>query len=149
MTSLALPARRVRWLLPVTYVGLICLTAVTVDVEGHSRGLLAVMFAGVVVLLTGRSLLQWRALLASMTLIILFVPIRSYSLPASLPFNLEPYRLVVALVVGLWLASSLVDPRVRLRRGGLIDRPLAVFLGIVWSPRSRTSVASRPSEATR
>lgn len=131
MSSLALPVRRARWLLPIVYVGLICLTAVTVDVGGHSRGLLAVMFGSVVLLLAGRSLLQWRSLLASMTLIILFVPIRRYSLPGSLPFNLEPYRLIVALVVGLWLASSLVDPRVRFHRIGLIDRPLAVFLGIV------------------
>ena len=57
--------------------------------------------------------------------------IRSYSLPASLPINLEPYHLVVTFVVGIWLASSLIDRRVRFHRSGLIDRPLTVFLAIV------------------
>ena len=131
MSSVGLPVNRARWLLPVVYMGLIALTAVSVDGEGHSQGVLGVIFGSVVVLLAGRRLLQWPALMASMTLVILFVPIRSYSLPASLPINLEPYRLVVTFVVGIWLASSLIDRRVRFHRSGLIDRPLTVFLAIV------------------
>ena len=131
MSSVGLPVNRARWLLPVVYMGLIALTALSVDGEGHSQGVLGVIFGSVVVLLAGRRLLQWPALMASMTLVILFVPIRSYSLPASLPINLEPYRLVVTFVVGIWLASSLIDRRVRFHRSGLIDRPLTVFLAIV------------------
>ena len=111
--------------------GLIALTAVSVDGQGHSQGVLAVIFGSVVMLLAGRRLLQWPALIASLTLVILFVPIRSYSLPASLPINLEPYRLVVTFVVGIWLASSLIDRGVRFHPSGLIDRPLTVFLAIV------------------
>jgi polysaccharide biosynthesis protein PslJ len=83
------------------------------------------------VTLSWRSVLQWRSLLAAMVLVILFIPIRRYSLPGSLPINLEPYRLVVALVAGAWLASALIDPRVRLRRGGVVDAPLVAFLVVV------------------
>jgi len=131
VSSVELPAARARWALPAAYLGVIALTAVGVNAGSHSRGVAAVLFGTVVMLLAGRRLLQWPALIASMTLIILFVPIRSYSLPASLPINLEPYRLVVAFVVGIWLASSLIDRRVRFRSSGLIDRPLTVFLTIV------------------
>src|SRR5919201_1203358 len=68
------------------------------------------------VLVAHRSLLRWRMLLAGMLVVILFIPIRRYSLPGSLPFNLEPYRVVVELIVVAWLTSLLIDPRVRLRK---------------------------------
>ena len=51
-----------------------------------------------------RTLLAWPALLAGLVLVILFIPIKRYSLPGNLPFELEPYRLYVALVATLWLA---------------------------------------------
>jgi hypothetical protein len=70
-----------------------------------------------------RTLLRWHVLLASMLLVILFIPIKRYELPGNLPFDLEPYRLAVALVMGGWLVSLLVDPRVRARASGL-DGPL-------------------------
>jgi hypothetical protein len=70
-----------------------------------------------------RTLLSWRALLASTILIILFIPIRRYTMPGHLPFQLEPYRLSVALIAIGWLGSLLVDPRVRLR-GSAISAPL-------------------------
>jgi polysaccharide biosynthesis protein PslJ len=73
-----------------------------------------------------RFLLAWRNLLAFLILVILFIPIRRYSLPGNLPFNMEPYRLLVAIIITGWLASLLVDPRVRLRRSGF-EAPLALF----------------------
>ena len=63
-------------------------------------------------------------------LVILFIPIRRYTLPASLPFNLEPYRLLVAFVAVAWFTSLLIDPRVRFRRTG-IDLPLMCFFFVV------------------
>ena len=51
-------------------------------------------------------------------LVILFIPIRRYSLPGNLPFELEPYRLLVMLLLVGWGASLLVDPRIRFRRTG-------------------------------
>lgn len=70
----------------------------------------------------------WQHLLAGLILVILFVPIRRYSLPADLPFQLEFYRLFVAALVLGWIGSLLVDRRVRLRRTGF-EGPLAVILG--------------------
>lgn len=73
-----------------------------------------------------RSALRWHILLAAMVLVILFIPIKRYSLPADLPFELEPYRIVVAIIALAWGTSLLIDPRVRLRKTG-IDVPVIVF----------------------
>jgi hypothetical protein len=85
-----------------------------------------------------RSLLQWRMLLAAIIVVILFIPIRRYHLPASLPFDLEPYRLIVAIVLIGWLTSLLIDPRVRLRRsafdGPLVLITFAVLASVLLNP---------------
>jgi hypothetical protein len=60
--------------------------------------------------------LGWKILVGTILIVILFVPSRQYTLPSSLPFHAEPYRVVVAVVLLCWVASLLVDPRVRLRR---------------------------------
>jgi hypothetical protein len=87
-----------------------------------------------------RTLLAWRNLVALMILVILFVPMRRFVLPGSLPFQLDLFRLLVAFVLGGWIASLLVDPRVRLRRSGL-EGPLLLILA--------TSVASVLANADR
>ena len=71
-------------------------------------------------------LLAWKTLLAMLILLIMLIPIR-YSLPGGLPFQLEPYRLFVLLLLGGWTTSLLIDPRVRLRRGGL-EGPFVLLL---------------------
>lgn len=73
-----------------------------------------------------RSLLAWKSLLAVLLVVILVVPIRRYALPGSLPFELEPYRLLVAFIAAGWLASLLVDRRVHLRRS-VFDAPLLLI----------------------
>jgi len=77
-----------------------------------------------------RSLLSWDTLLALLVLVILFVPIQRYVLPGSLPFELEPYRLLVAFIVAGWTASLLVDPKVSLRRTGL-ELPVVLIVASV------------------
>ncbi len=80
-----------------------------------------------VVAATGyRTLLRWHVLLVTLALVVLFIPIRRYTLPGGLPFQLEPYRLLTAFVAGGWVASLLVDPRVRLRRT-TFELPLALI----------------------
>jgi polysaccharide biosynthesis protein PslJ len=69
----------------------------------------------------------WCALLALIVLIILYIPIRRYTLPSGLPINLEIYRVAVGLVMLLWLAALLVDPQVRLRSNRL-NAPLLLFV---------------------
>ncbi|MBA2643268.1 MAG: O-antigen ligase family protein, partial [Actinobacteria bacterium] len=71
-------------------------------------------------------LTQWHVLLGVVVAIILFVPIRRYGLAADLPFDLELYRIGVALLVALWLSALLIDPEVRLR-GTPVDGPLILF----------------------
>jgi len=69
---------------------------------------------------------DWRAPFGALLLIVLFVPIKRYTLPSSLPVNLELYRIAVAVVFCLWLASLLADRRVRLR-GTRLGVPLLVY----------------------
>ena len=64
---------------------------------------------------------------ASSSRVVLFVPVGRYSLAINLPFGLELYRIAVALVLLVWVASLLVDPRVRLRRTPL-DAPVALIV---------------------
>lgn len=78
-------------------------------------------------------------LLAGIVLIVFLVPIKRYALPGSLPFGLEPYRLIVAAVVLVWVAALLVDPRVQLRRSWL-DVPLLAF-----AASALLSVAANPA----
>jgi polysaccharide biosynthesis protein PslJ len=91
--------------------------------------------AGMVVILTLAAIskayfVAWPQLIAALIAIILFVPIRRYALPGSLPFQLEPYRVFVALLIVGWVVSLLVDPRVRFRRTGF-EGPLTVIAASV------------------
>ena len=47
--------------------------------------------------LSSAILFRWSTLLIGLVLVILFIPIRRYTLPGSLPFDLEPYRVMVAV----------------------------------------------------
>jgi hypothetical protein len=78
-----------------------------------------------------RSLFTWRALISLIVLVILFIPIKRYALPAGLPFQLEPYRIVVGLVCVAWLTSLLIDPTVRARKSPL-DRPIQAYVLVVF-----------------
>src|SRR5438270_589543 len=74
-----------------------------------------------------RFLLAWRSLLTLIVATILFIPIKRYTLPAGLPFNLEFYRVVVAGVVLIWVLALLADPRIALRKSGL-EAPIFFFV---------------------
>ena len=89
---------------------------------------LALSLAVVAVLALALSItIGWDRLIALILVVVLFVPIGRYRLPGSLPFDLELYRVVVALCILAWTASLLVDSRVRLRSTAF-DRPLALIL---------------------
>jgi hypothetical protein len=86
-----------------------------------------VVFGAVALGATYRWALRWRSLVMITVLVILFIPMRRYTLPSSLPFQLEPYRLIVAFLALAWFTSLLIDPRVRLRRTGL-EAPLGLYV---------------------
>jgi hypothetical protein len=93
-----------------------------------------------------QTLLAWRNLLALLIVVILFIPIRRYALPGDLPFQLEPYRLLVFLIVAAWVASLLADPRVRIRTSGF-ERPVlliafAITASVLANPGRISSTSS-------
>jgi hypothetical protein len=93
----------------------------------------AIVALTVVAAVSYRSLLRWPTLLATTFLVILFLPIKRYVLPGNLPFDLEPYRVLVTIVVAGWIAALLVDPRVRLHRSGFETPIYCVLLAALAS----------------
>lgn len=70
---------------------------------------------------------SWPGAAVAIVLVICLVPARRYTLPVSLPFAAEPYRIVVLFLLVLVVAALLIDPAFRWRRlefGG----PVGFFL---------------------
>ena len=82
---------------------------------------------------TRRVRISWVAMVAALVLVVMFIPIRRYSLPGALPFELEPYRLLVIVVVTGWVAALLVDPRVTLKPTGLRGPLLLLVVSVIGS----------------
>ena len=110
--------------------GSLSILAVAVLNEARVKDVAVLVGVGAVCVAAYRVLLSWRALIAGLALVIFFIPIKRYSLPAELPFELEPYRLFVAFILLGWAASLLVDPSVRLRRTGL-EGPVALIVASI------------------
>ncbi len=111
----------------ISIVGALALLSVGV-LSGHGAGVFAPLLAAVTIVAVGhRSILRWDRLIAALLIVVLFVPIGRYKLPAVLPFDLELYRIVVAILLLLWFIALLIDSRVRLESTAF-DRP--VFL--IW-----------------
>jgi polysaccharide biosynthesis protein PslJ len=85
-------------------------------------GSLALLLAAPVALVRT---VPWRFLLCAFVLVIAFIPIRRYTFPTGLPFELEPYRVLVAVLLAGWIGSLLVDRASRLRRVGF-EGPIAL-----------------------
>jgi polysaccharide biosynthesis protein PslJ len=96
----------------------------------QANPILAAMAGGLVVAAWHRYLLAWPTLLGLLLVVILFLPIRRYTLGAGFPIDLEPYRLVVALVLIAWMLSLLADPDTRWRKTGL-EIPVIGFSVVV------------------
>lgn len=73
--------------------------------------------------------LTWPNAVAAFVLLIWLLPIKSYRLPAALPFNLEPYRLAIVLLASALVLGILVG-RTRLSAGGM-GIPVAALLAVV------------------
>jgi hypothetical protein len=78
----------------------------------------------------GRMHIRWTSVVALMLAVIFFIPIKRYALPGSAAVDLEPYRLVVALILLNWFCALLVDRRVHWHRT-VLDRPLVMLLSVV------------------
>ena len=89
-------------------------------------------------------LADWRRVVMILLLVVLLIPNDGrYTLPGGLPFQLEPYRVVVGIFLIGWIASLLTDPRVRFRtttfEGPLLLLTLTVLCSEVVNA-SRVSV---------
>ena len=76
---------------------------------------------------------SWVALISTLVLVVMFIPIRRYTLPGGLPFELEPYRLLVFVVLLGWVGALLVNPRVRVNPSGLRGPITLLLLAVLGS----------------
>jgi polysaccharide biosynthesis protein PslJ len=75
-----------------------------------------------------RAAKRWSWLVGCMLAVILLIPSDGrYTLAANLPIQMEPYRVVLAIMVVGWLVGLLVDPRVR-ARASKFDAPLILIV---------------------
>jgi polysaccharide biosynthesis protein PslJ len=124
--------RAERWLWIVVIGGMLVVLA-TAAHDGKATALLVALVAGLIVAAYQRVLLAWQTMLGVILLVIVFVPIRRYTVGANLPIELEPYRIVIGLVLACWFCALAADPKVRLRKTGL-EAPLgALLLAILLS----------------
>jgi hypothetical protein len=91
----------------------------------------AVAFAGALVLAlvqTSRPIFTWPNAIVGLVLVIWLIPIKLYRLPAGLPFNLEIYRIAVAVLV-LAFVVAVLSGRLPLTAGGH-GKAIAAFAGV-------------------
>ena len=112
----------------ISIVGALALLSVGVS-SGHGASVLAIILAAVTLLAVAhRSILRWDRMVTGLLIVVLFVPIGRFKLPDVLPFDLELYRIVVAILLLLWLTALLIDSRVRIESTPF-DRPVFLILG--------------------
>jgi O-antigen ligase len=95
--------------------------------DGPANLVLGLIVVGLVLAAYQRVLLAWPTLLGLILVVILFIPIRRYTVSGNLPFELEPYRVLIAAVLGCWLCAVAADPRIRVRASGL-EAPIGALL---------------------
>ncbi len=95
--------------------------------DGPANLVLGLIVVGLVLAAYQHVLLAWQTLLGLILVVILFVPIRRYMVGGELPFELEPYRIIIAVVLACWLCAIAADPRVRVRASGL-EGPIGALL---------------------
>jgi O-antigen ligase len=95
--------------------------------------LLAVCVIPLVVVAFQRTLLSWQTLLGAILIVILFIPIRRYTVAAGAPIELEPYRILIAFVLGCWFLGLAADPNVRWQPTGYAAPIALLWLGVLGS----------------
>jgi O-antigen ligase len=99
-------------------------------VRVQANPILGVLVVGLVVVAYQRVLLAWQTMLGVILLVILFIPIRRYTVGGGLPIELEPYRIIIGVVLACWLCALAADPSVRWRRSGF-EAPMAAVLVVM------------------
>ena len=94
---------------------------------GASLAAVVFVSVGAIVIAGHRTALRWEVLFGALIALMFFLPMRRWVIPSGLPFQIEPYRVLIAFIIVGWSASLLVDRRVRVRRTGL-EEPLALIV---------------------
>jgi hypothetical protein len=58
---------------------------------------------------SAKPIFTWPNAIAVLVLVIWFIPIKLYTLPVELPFNLEPYRLLLLVLVFAWIVQMVIS----------------------------------------
>jgi polysaccharide biosynthesis protein PslJ len=140
MTAIAVPPRRGEagsfFLVAAAFGALVVAAAGPPGAVVVSGGVAGLLMLGAVGL--RRPHIPWERVLGLLVLVILLIPLRRYKLPGDAGFSLEPYRLLVMVILGAWAAALLIDARVRLRKSGIelvmAGLVLAVIASIVANP---------------
>lgn len=74
-----------------------------------------------------RFVFAWTTALVLLVAVIMFVPARRYAIPIPLPFQLEPYRLVLGIVIVALVVALLTKPDFRWRPAAF-GVPIAIML---------------------
>jgi O-antigen ligase len=77
-----------------------------------------------------RHVFTWNAMIIGLAAVIMLVPARRYAIPIPLPFQLEPYRLVLGIVIIALVASLILKPEVRWRPVAF-GWPIGIFLATI------------------
>ncbi|MFF2371008.1 O-antigen ligase family protein [Agromyces sp. NPDC058110] len=83
-----------------------------------------------VIVLLRRFIFTWTAMIISLAAVIMLVPARRYAIPIPLPFQLEPYRLVLGIVIIALVVSLILKPEVRWRPVAF-GWPIGIFLATI------------------
>jgi polysaccharide biosynthesis protein PslJ len=75
-----------------------------------------------------RPVFTWPNAFAALVLVLWFVPIKLYTLPVNLPFNLEPYRLFLLVLIVAWIVQIFLR-RGRIEAAGRGD-PILLLIGV-------------------
>ncbi len=90
----------------------------------------ALPLAGTTKVRSKRELLTWRTGIGAFVLIVWLIPIKAYTLPIKIGFNLEVYRLLVIILL-LAFVLQLSEHKVKLYAGGLGRPVLLLAIGSV------------------
>jgi hypothetical protein len=121
---------------PFLIVGAIAVLSAAVVTDTAVKPALALSLLVVVAASLYRSLLSWVVQINLIVAIVLFIPMRRYALGASLPFQLDPYRVFLAVVVIGWIVSLLADESIRFKKS-YVDAPL---LGMFFASAASIAV---------
>lgn len=87
----------------------------------------AAMATVALLVLLRRYVFTWTAALVALAAVIMFVPARRYAIPIPLPFQLEPYRLILVIVLVALIVALLVNRDVKWRPVAF-GWPIAILL---------------------